>query len=228
VDGVAVPENTVITAWIGGVQYGSGLVKLVEGQLGYSVDVLADDASTTTVKEGGISGDTVEFHIGGLTAVETGTWSVGSNVQLNLTAWNEYTLTIKSVHGTVIKNPDKATYHLNESVSLLADPVDGWSFTSWSGAASGSANPATVGIAGNTSVTANYATSAITCHLLSLGHSGNGSSPIAAPANSAGCPAGHYVTGATITLSGALPTAAGTLAAGLARKMTPAWQTATR
>jgi hypothetical protein len=143
VDGVAVPENTVITAWIGGVQYGSGLVKLVEGQLGYSVDVLADDASTTTVKEGGISGDTVEFHIGGLTAVETGTWSVGSNVQLNLTAWNEYTLTINSVHGTVIKNPDKATYHLNESVSLLADPVDGWSFTSWSGGGGPPAAPRT-------------------------------------------------------------------------------------
>ena len=91
VDGVAVPEDTVITAWINGVQYGTGLVKLVESQLGYSVDVLADDASTPE-KEGGVSGDTVVFKIGGVTAGETGTWNVG-NAQLNLTAWNEYTLT---------------------------------------------------------------------------------------------------------------------------------------
>ena len=137
VDGSSVPAGVAVSAWINGVSYVDVVTQSYGGQILYSINVPADDSSTTEI-EGGKAGDTIVFHIGSLTAVETGTWNAGSNVQLNLTAWNEYTLTINSAHGTVIKNPDKATYHLNEGVSLLADPVDGWSFTSWIGAASGS------------------------------------------------------------------------------------------
>jgi len=68
----------------------------------------------------------------------------------------EYTLTITSAHGTVAKNPDKATYHEGDVVQLMATPSTGWSFANWIGGLTGSTNPGSVIIHGNTSVTANY------------------------------------------------------------------------
>lgn len=41
------------------------------------------------------------------------------------------------------------------------------------------------------------------CYTLTLGHSGEGSDPVASPANSPGCSPGSYTAGATISLSGA-------------------------
>jgi hypothetical protein len=69
---------------------------------------------------------------------------------------NEYTLTITSTHGTVDRNPDQATYHEGDVVQLTATPDAGWSFANWTGGLTGSANPGSVTIHGNTSVTANY------------------------------------------------------------------------
>jgi len=44
-----------------------------------------------------------------------------------------------------------------------------------------------------------------TCYALTLGHTGNGTTPTATPANSTGCSAGQYISGETIALSGATP-----------------------
>ena len=44
-----------------------------------------------------------------------------------------------------------------------------------------------------------------TCYALTLGHTGNGTTPTASPANSTGCGANEYVAGETINLSGAAP-----------------------
>ncbi len=68
-----------------------------------------------------------------------------------------YTLTIISAHGTVTKDPDQATYTYGQGVTLTAVPDTGWSFASWSGDATGTANPVIVTIDGDKSVTANYA-----------------------------------------------------------------------
>jgi len=68
----------------------------------------------------------------------------------------QYTLSVTTVHGTVTKNPDKATYTHGETVELTAVPDAGWSFANWSGDASGTTNPVTVTMNGNRSVTANY------------------------------------------------------------------------
>ena len=56
---------------------------------------------------------------------------------------------------------------------------------------------------GGTSVTLNLTVSTITCYALSISHSGNGTSPAASPANSTGCVSGSYVSGESISLSGA-------------------------
>jgi photosystem II stability/assembly factor-like uncharacterized protein len=43
------------------------------------------------------------------------------------------------------------------------------------------------------------------CYALTLSHIGNGSDPVASPANSTGCATGKYIAGETIQLSGAAP-----------------------
>lgn len=69
---------------------------------------------------------------------------------------NEYTLTITSAHGTVAKNPSQATYHEGDVVQLTVTPSAGWSFVNWTVGLTGSTNPASITIHGNTSVTANF------------------------------------------------------------------------
>ena len=66
------------------------------------------------------------------------------------------TLTIISANGNVARNPNKATYGYGEVVQLTVTPSAGWSFANWTGGLTGSANPGSVTILGNTSVTANY------------------------------------------------------------------------
>jgi hypothetical protein len=58
-----------------------------------------------------------------------------------------------------------------------------------------------------TGATWNFTSSApsLTCYDLALGHTGRGSDPMASPSRSSGCPAGKYVKGETIALSGATP-----------------------
>jgi hypothetical protein len=66
--------------------------------------------------------------------------------------------------GVVIKNPDQLTYASDSTVNLSPYPATGWRFNSWSGDASGTANPLTVPMTTNKVITANFtATSASAC-----------------------------------------------------------------
>jgi uncharacterized repeat protein (TIGR02543 family)/uncharacterized repeat protein (TIGR01451 family) len=68
-----------------------------------------------------------------------------------------YTLTInKNGNGTVTKDPDQTTYRYGDVVALTATADPGWTFAGWSGALSGTDNPATLTITGDTSVTATF------------------------------------------------------------------------
>jgi hypothetical protein len=49
----------------------------------------------------------------------------------------------------------------------------------------------------------NPAPASVTCYTLTLGHTGNGTTPTASPTNSTGCPTGQYTSGENISLSGA-------------------------
>ena len=70
----------------------------------------------------------------------------------------QYTLTVNvNGSGSVSKNPDQAIYNPGDQVTLIAAPDSGYSFGSWSGDASGSANPVTLTMNGNKTVTANFA-----------------------------------------------------------------------
>ncbi len=72
---------------------------------------------------------------------------------------NSYGLTLlinPSAGGSVTKNPDQASYDSGTSVILTATPNAGYTFTSWSGDATGTANPLTIVMNANKSITANF------------------------------------------------------------------------
>ena len=90
-------------------------------------------------------------------------------------------------------------------MTLTANPSSGYEFTGWGGDLGGTTNPTTITMDGDKTVTAAFAPVAPTCYALTLDHTGNGSDPVASPANSTGCAAGTYVANQAISLSGALP-----------------------
>ena len=70
---------------------------------------------------------------------------------------SDFTLTVTTVgSGTVAKNPDLGYYPVGQLVTLTANPALGWSFGSWSGDLTGSANPASITMNGSKSVTATF------------------------------------------------------------------------
>jgi DNA-directed RNA polymerase subunit L len=85
----------------------------------------------------------------------------------------QYTLTVSSSgSGTVSKNPDKSMYDSGDIVELSASPDTGYQFDSWSGSITGSANPVSVTMDGDKSVSAQFSPVE---YQLALSTSGSGS-----------------------------------------------------
>jgi uncharacterized repeat protein (TIGR02543 family) len=85
----------------------------------------------------------------------------------------EYTLTVNVTgDGTASRNPDQATYHYGDVVELTGNADPGWSFSHWSGDLSGSDNPGSLTITGDTNVTATFTQDEYT---LTVNTSGSGS-----------------------------------------------------
>jgi uncharacterized repeat protein (TIGR02543 family) len=94
----------------------------------------------------------------GTTSPVSVTITKNTNVTAHFTQ-NEYTLTVTvdpEDSGTVSLNPQQATYHYGDQVTLTATPNPLWSFAGWSGDASGTDNPLTITILGNTEIIANF------------------------------------------------------------------------
>lgn len=73
-----------------------------------------------------------------------------------------YTLNVTATNGTVTKFPDQTSYASGTSVQLTATANPGYSFSGWSGDASGSTNPLTIIMDGNKNITATFTLNAIT------------------------------------------------------------------
>ena len=114
---------------------------------------------------------------------------------------NEYSLTVNTVGNGLVTPAITTTYHLNDVVTLTAVPDTGWAFANWTGGLTGSINPQSLTIDGNTTVTATFTLIPPICYALTLSHTGQGSDPVASPTNSTGCSAGQYVVGESITLT---------------------------
>jgi uncharacterized repeat protein (TIGR02543 family) len=71
---------------------------------------------------------------------------------------NTYTLSVNVVgSGTVTKSPDQPGYDYGVPVDLTATPASGYQFIGWSGDASGNANPLTVIMDADKTITATFA-----------------------------------------------------------------------
>jgi uncharacterized repeat protein (TIGR02543 family) len=92
---------------------------------------------------------------------------------------NNYTLTVKIAGGggSVTKSPNQTSYHYGDQVTLTAVPIAGWTFSAWSGDLTGSVNPATLTIQGNTTVTATF-TQTQTQYKLTVTKTGSGSGTV--------------------------------------------------
>jgi uncharacterized repeat protein (TIGR02543 family) len=72
---------------------------------------------------------------------------------------NTYTLTVNAnaLMGSATKNPNLAVYNSGTNVQVTATPLAGFTFTGWTGDATGSINPLTVNMTSNKVITANFA-----------------------------------------------------------------------
>ena len=71
----------------------------------------------------------------------------------------QYSLSVNAAplgDGSISVSPSASSYTYGEQVTLTATPNAGYTFSNWSGGASGTANPLTITMLGNTSVTANF------------------------------------------------------------------------
>ncbi len=67
-----------------------------------------------------------------------------------------YALGVNAVNGTVTKDPPQARYDSGTTVQVTALPNAGYHFVEWSGDLTGSANPTTILMNGDKTITANY------------------------------------------------------------------------
>jgi hypothetical protein len=68
-----------------------------------------------------------------------------------------YALSVSAVNGTVARNPDQPMYAEGMRVQLTATPIVGYHFVDWSGDAAGTANPISIMMDGDKSITASFA-----------------------------------------------------------------------
>ncbi len=125
-NGQNVPNGTLVSAWINGVQYAETttfLTTIGSQQVSvYTITVPGDDPSTPGVVEGGNEGDTVYFQVNGHLTDQTGTWHEGTDVELNLT------LTINYPPSVVSVSPNQSNtmpLFFNPFVAIYEDP-NGW------------------------------------------------------------------------------------------------------
>lgn len=87
----------------------------------------------------------------------TVTMDRAKNIVANFQSGTQYTLTVNTVgNGTVEKDPDQISYGQGQVVTLTAVPDLGYQFSGWSGALTGSTNPATITMNSDKTVTATF------------------------------------------------------------------------
>ena len=159
-DGANIPAGTVVSAWIGGVQYASTTTLTSGADSVYALNVPGDDPDTPA-KEGGVSGEIISFQVGGQTADQTAIFSSGEMTHLDIKA-DHYVFTIDinlSGAGSVSKSPDKPAYVYGDVVTLTVTGNPGYTFNNWTGGVPNppnSSNQIQITVTGNTAVAANF------------------------------------------------------------------------
>ena len=115
-----------------------------------------DVVELTAVAAIGWTFDSWSGDLNGSTTPATITIDGNKNVSATFTQ-NEYTLTTSVVGSGSITRDNAGPYHYGDVVQLTATADLGWGFVAWSGDVSSSANPLTLTITGDMTVTANFA-----------------------------------------------------------------------
>ncbi|GAB2867598.1 beta strand repeat-containing protein [Hymenobacter ruber] len=130
----------------------------------------------------------------------SGNGTAGTPLSISFSVSNQaapanYSLTVNTVgSGTVTKNPDQPSYPSGTNVTLTATPAAGFTFTGWSGSATGSTNPLTVAVTANKNITATFTAVAPTTYTLTTATVGTGS--VTKNPNAA-----TYASGSSVTLT---------------------------
>lgn len=157
-DGTNVPDGTTVSAWIGSTQYAQTITSIQGGHSTYILNVPGDDPDEPG-KQGGVPGDIIAFRIGGDTALQTAPFSSGGGTALDLTTLTQYTLTLSaspSNGGYVDRNPNKSAYNPGDQVALTAYPYANYTFSHWSGDASGTSPTVSIIMTSHKTVTAHF------------------------------------------------------------------------
>ncbi len=150
---------------------GSGAVSRNPDQSTYN------SGTTVTLTATGTTGWSFNNWSGDLTG-STNPMSITMNGNRTVTAIfgendNLYGLNVSVVgQGSVTKNPDQESYTPGTSIQITATPAAGWTFSGWSGDATGSTNPLTVAMNDNKTITATFIQST---YALTVNISGSGS-----------------------------------------------------
>jgi len=135
----------------------------VASQVSYSSALLELLDYAGTGRSFGFGLDCDEFAFSGMTlelTIESMSQSTPSETTVAFTVGqtspNTYTLTTTAANGTITQSPNKATYSYGEAVTLTAVADAGYTFTGWSGDATGTSASVTVTMDGNKSVTAGF------------------------------------------------------------------------
>jgi uncharacterized repeat protein (TIGR02543 family) len=118
---------------------------------------------------------------------------------------NQYTLTTTanpSAGGSISRTPNATSYASGTVVTLTATPASGYTFTGWSGGASGTSTTTSVTMNANTSVTANFTSSTGTTYTLTTAVSPTGGGTITRSPDATSYTAGTVVTLAATPASG--------------------------
>jgi hypothetical protein len=134
----------------------------------------------------------------------TVTMNADKSVTANFAEQSCYSLTLSVIPGgagTIAADPapncDGGKYLQDTVVELTATPLGVYSFSSWSGHASGSENPKTVTMNADKSVTANFT---LVCYTLSTSVTPGGAGTVSVSPEP-NCPAGAYAEGTQVHLT---------------------------
>jgi uncharacterized repeat protein (TIGR02543 family) len=107
----------------------------------------------------------------------------------------QYTLTTNTVgQGSITLNPPGGTYDEGTVVTLTAVPASGWQFDGWSGDLTGTANPTTITMNADKTVTATFSEVIVPQYTLTVNTVGQGSVALNPPG-------GTYNEGTVVTLT---------------------------
>jgi M6 family metalloprotease-like protein len=151
--------------WYGiSVEQADGLYQLELGGASGWQDFYSSATGITSFTPSTVPNTSSYYTYGGCTglAAATNIHEVGQNITLDLTAdVRTYTLDVAVAgSGTVVKNPDLASYQHGSTVALQANPAAHGFFVGWSGDTTTNANPLTLTMYAHRSVTATFADSA--------------------------------------------------------------------